>query len=130
MSDPAISINAHLGLAYPERGRPREPWYETWVRDRLAWLRRPLASRSGRFRAICSAVAVQAAPVQGLTDAALAATALTLGRQLRRDGFRLPLVARAFALVQEAAGRRLGVRHYDVQLIGGWVLLQGAIAEM
>lgn len=36
----------------------------------------------------------------------------------------------AFAVVREAAKRVLGLRHYDVQLIGGFVLLEGSIAEM
>ncbi len=36
----------------------------------------------------------------------------------------------AFAVVREAAKRTIGLRHYDVQLIGGVVLHQGKIAEM
>jgi len=36
----------------------------------------------------------------------------------------------AFALVREAARRAIGLRHYDVQIIGGTVLHQGKIAEM
>lgn len=36
----------------------------------------------------------------------------------------------AFAVVREAAGRTIGQRHYDVQLIGGMVLHEGRIAEM
>lgn len=36
----------------------------------------------------------------------------------------------AFAVVREAAKRTLGQRHFDVQLIGGMILHQGAIAEM
>lgn len=36
----------------------------------------------------------------------------------------------AFAVVREAAKRVLGLRHYDVQLIGGFVLYDGAIAQM
>lgn len=36
----------------------------------------------------------------------------------------------AFALVREASMRTLGMRHFDVQLIGGFVLHQGKIAEM
>lgn len=36
----------------------------------------------------------------------------------------------AFAIVREAAKRVLGLRHYDVQLIGGLVLLEGGIAQM
>lgn len=38
--------------------------------------------------------------------------------------------AEAFAVVREAAKRILGMRHYDVQLLGGLALLDGKIAEM
>ena len=40
------------------------------------------------------------------------------------------LVPEAFALVREASRRKLGLRHFDVQLIGGLALHQGKIAEM
>src|SRR5918911_785781 len=40
------------------------------------------------------------------------------------------LLAPAFATVREAAKRTLGMRHFDVQLIGGMVLHEGRIAEM
>src|SRR6185369_8767369 len=36
----------------------------------------------------------------------------------------------AFATVREASKRTIGLRHYDVQLVGGAVLHRGAIAEM
>ncbi|MGA7986636.1 MAG: preprotein translocase subunit SecA, partial [Burkholderiales bacterium] len=35
-----------------------------------------------------------------------------------------------FALVREAARRNVGQRHFDVQLIGGWAMLNGMLAEM
>ncbi len=41
-----------------------------------------------------------------------------------------PAVVPAFALVREAGRRTLGMRHFDVQLIGGLVLHEGKIAEM
>jgi len=40
------------------------------------------------------------------------------------------ILPEAFALVREASKRTLGLRHYDVQMIGGIVLHQGRIAEM
>src|SRR5690242_7831102 len=40
------------------------------------------------------------------------------------------ILPEAFAVVREASRRVLGLRHYDVQLIGGMVLHQGKIAEM
>ena len=40
------------------------------------------------------------------------------------------LLPEAFAVVREAAKRTLGMRHFDVQLVGGMVLHDGKIAEM
>jgi preprotein translocase subunit SecA len=52
-------------------------------------------------------------------------------RERARNGEQLDdLLPEAFALVREAARRTLGQRHFDVQLIGGMVLDDGAIAEM
>ncbi|MBJ80595.1 MAG: preprotein translocase subunit SecA [Myxococcales bacterium] len=41
-----------------------------------------------------------------------------------------PIMAEAFAVVREAARRTVGMRHFDVQMIGGMVLNEGKIAEM
>jgi len=52
-------------------------------------------------------------------------------RERARNGESLDeLLFECFALVREAAKRSLGMRHFDVQLIGGMVLHDGAIAEM
>jgi len=52
-------------------------------------------------------------------------------RQRFQDGETLEqLLPEAFATVREASKRVLGMRHFDVQLIGGMVLNQGKIAEM
>jgi len=40
------------------------------------------------------------------------------------------LLPEAFALVREASKRTLGMRHFDMQLVGGMVLHQGKISEM
>jgi hypothetical protein len=40
------------------------------------------------------------------------------------------MVARSFAIIREAGTRTLGQRHYDVQLIGGYALVRGMVAEM
>jgi len=52
-------------------------------------------------------------------------------RQRLADGAELnSLLAEAFAVVREVSKRTLGLRHFDVQLIGGIVLYEGKIAEM
>jgi preprotein translocase subunit SecA len=54
-----------------------------------------------------------------------------LKKRLAKKGTTLDsLLPDAFALVREAADRVLGMRHFDVQLIGGMVLHEGDIAEM
>jgi preprotein translocase subunit SecA len=50
-------------------------------------------------------------------------------KQRLRDALE-PATVPAFALVREAGRRTLGMRHFDVQLIGGMVLHEGKIAEM
>ncbi len=41
-----------------------------------------------------------------------------------------PLCIQAFAIIREVSSRTLKQRHYDVQLMGGWAILQGQLAEM
>ena len=68
--------------------------------------------------------------VAALSDEQLRARTEEFRQQLA-DGATLDsLLAPAFATVREAAKRTLGQRHFDVQLVGGMVLNEGAIAEM
>ncbi len=68
--------------------------------------------------------------MQALPDAALQAKTAEFRARLA-DGATLDsLLPEAFAVVREAARRVLGLRHFDVQLIGGMVLHDGKIAEM
>ena len=63
-------------------------------------------------------------------DTQLLQAAQSLRPQLLRRGFVAPLVAQAFALTREVSARKLGMRHYDVQLMGGLAMLHGFLAEM
>ena len=68
--------------------------------------------------------------MQALDDSALQAKTAEL-RQQAADGKSMDdLMPMAFAVIREASNRTLGLRHYDVQLIGGMVLNSGKIAEM
>ena len=67
---------------------------------------------------------------KALTDAELAGKTASFRAQLA-DGTKIDaLLPEAFAVCREAARRVLGLRHFDVQLIGGMVLHDGKIAEM
>jgi len=65
-----------------------------------------------------------------LTDTALGAKTIEFRQRLERGETLDALLPEAFAVVREAARRALGMRHFDVQLIGGMVLNSGRIAEM
>ncbi len=63
-------------------------------------------------------------------DEELVSKARELGLQARHLGFSDRLVAQLFGITREMSGRTLGMKHFDCQLIGGWILLQGRVAEM
>ncbi|WP_342360405.1 preprotein translocase subunit SecA [Terrarubrum flagellatum] len=65
-----------------------------------------------------------------LSDEALAARTVAFRKELEEGKTLDDILIPAFATVREAAKRTLGQRHFDVQLIGGMVLHEGAIAEM
>ena len=65
-----------------------------------------------------------------LTDSELRAKSLKLRKQYETDQNLDALISESFALTREASQRTLGLRHFDVQLIGGLVLNDQKIAEM
>ncbi|EKM98600.1 MULTISPECIES: preprotein translocase subunit SecA [unclassified Acidocella] len=68
--------------------------------------------------------------LQALDDAALAAKTTEFKARIEAGESLDELLEEAFAVVREASRRVLGMRHFDVQLIGGMVLHEGRIAEM
>src|SRR3979409_1714440 len=68
--------------------------------------------------------------VAALSDEALRAKKGEFVARLAQGAGLDDLLPEAFAVVREAGKRVLGMRHFDVQLIGGMVLHEGRIAEM
>ncbi len=67
---------------------------------------------------------------QAMTDAELRGQTAEFRRRLEAGETLDDILVEAFAVCREGGKRFLGMRHYDVQLIGGMVLHSGAIAEM
>ena len=65
-----------------------------------------------------------------LTDTEIRAKSVELRKRYQQNNNLDLITAEAFALTREASLRTLGLRHYDVQLLGGLVLNSGKIAEM
>jgi preprotein translocase subunit SecA len=70
------------------------------------------------------------AQCETLSDEALRAKTIEFRERLEAGETIDNLLVEAFAVVREASRRTTGLRHYDVQLIGGVVLHRGVIAEM
>jgi len=68
--------------------------------------------------------------IQSLTDDELKGKTAEFRRRIEDGETVDDLLPEAFAVVRETSMRTLGLRHFDVQLIGGMVLHQGKIAEM
>ena len=128
MSSLTLPAEALIG-AYPERAEEQPDSL-----DRVAaWVLGPVARRRRareRWRQFPSLVGRYGRELRTRSDAELLAGAQTIGGELRVGGYPDDLVARAFAVVREVASRTLGQRHFNVQLVGGRILLEGMVAEM
>jgi preprotein translocase subunit SecA len=68
--------------------------------------------------------------MKALSDEQLKAKTAEFQNRLKNGETVNQILPEAFAVCREASRRVLGMRHYDVQLIGGYVLNRGSIAEM
>jgi preprotein translocase subunit SecA len=95
-------------------------------------LKNPFNSNSliNKYQNLISQINILESRFETLTDSELRAKNLTLKKQYETTQNLNPLIAESFALTREASRRTLGLRHFDVQLIGGLVLNDKKIAEM
>jgi preprotein translocase subunit SecA len=83
-----------------------------------------------RMRKIVDAINAFEPTISALSDAEIAAKTTEFKQRYRDSATLDSLLPEAFAVCREASKRALGMRHYDVQLIGGITLHEGRIAEM
>ncbi|MEY4215076.1 MAG: hypothetical protein RL458_3302 [Pseudomonadota bacterium] len=97
-------------------------------------LKKIFGSRNERllrqYRKTVEAINALEPDVQKLSDEALAGRTVEFRERIARGEALDSLLPEAFAVCREASVRALGMRHFDVQLIGGMVLHYGKIAEM
>ncbi|MGB2923797.1 MAG: preprotein translocase subunit SecA, partial [Limnothrix sp.] len=97
----------------------------------------PNARKLKKFQPLVAEINLLAEDFEKLTDEELAQKTLEFREKLDKsesdeetEEILDEILPEAFALVREAGGRVLGMRHFDVQLLGGIVLHKGQIAEM
>jgi preprotein translocase subunit SecA len=98
------------------------------------WLARLFGSRNQRlvsqYTGTVRSINAFEPALQALSDAEIADKTRQFREQLAAGKTVDDLLPEAFAVVREASRRTLGLRHFDVQLIGGMVLHDGKISEM
>lgn len=97
-------------------------------------LKKIFGSRNDRlirqYTAVVRQINALEAGLAALSDEALRAKTDEFKRRFANGESLDALLPEAFAVVREAGKRALGMRHFDVQLIGGMALHHGKIAEM
>jgi len=95
-------------------------------------LKNPFTKNSilNKYKSLINQINTLEEDLKELTDSELRAKSLKLRKQYETDQNLDALISESFALTREASQRTLGLRHFDVQLIGGLVLNDQKIAEM
>jgi preprotein translocase subunit SecA len=115
---------------YPQREDLRDGWLERTAASITGFVRQRVAGRRAGHAEFLARVSAEAQALHGLTNPQIKERVPELRRRLYSEGLQEELVARVFAMAREAADRLLHMRPFDVQLVGGRVMLEGKIAEM
>nr|YP_009496331.1 preprotein-translocase subunit a [Guinardia striata]AWT38903.1 preprotein-translocase subunit a [Guinardia striata] len=87
-------------------------------------------SIANKYKDLVNQINALESTMQELTDSELRTKTFQLKTQYKTEQDLTSIIAESFAITREASSRTLGLRHFDVQLIGGLVLNEGRIAEM
>jgi preprotein translocase subunit SecA len=87
-------------------------------------------SVTNQYQALINQINALENNLKTLTDTELRNKTFQLKKQYQQEQDLDSLIAESFAITREASLRTLGLRHFDVQLIGGLVLNSGKIGEM
>jgi len=115
---------------YPERDDRAPGRIENAFSALQGYLARLSSDRQSGLRKVSAGIGRSGEALTALDSAQLDKLRIELRRRFRSRGLSDPLCIRAFALIRELAERTLHLRHYDSQLMSGWVMLHGQLAEM
>ena len=90
----------------------------------------PNEKKITRYRTLVNEVNALGVNISNLTDKELQQKTISLTKKISESSDFKNTLPEAFAVVKEASFRVLGLKHFDVQLLGGIILHEGKIAEM
>jgi preprotein translocase subunit SecA len=115
---------------YPEQQDRLLPWPEALLAKVNRRITKQRLTSSARLRQLVVQVEQAAETINNQSETEFTDQLSTLRQRLHAEGLTEELIIRSFAIVREAASQILGKRHYDVQVIGGWLMINGMLAEM
>ena len=116
--------------AYPVKKQEKTKWIDRLVQrfHRLSFSVSNTQQKSNRL--MLENVNAHNEAMVCLSEVELDKYIVEIKRDLHRKGLKNEVLYRAFAIIKEVARRELKMPHYDSQLTGGWIMMQGMIAEM
>lgn len=127
--EPLPHPGVYFGV-YPYRPEREKGGLENFFDHITRFSVKPEAAQKKQWQKFTRRIEAMDKPLGKLSERGLDSWILDIKRKLRHKGLSQEITARAFATIREVAGRQVGMKHFDSQLIGGWVMLQGMIAEM
>lgn len=115
---------------YPERGDRESGLIDRSFSVLQGTLARLSIDRQNGLKKIVAAIGRQGETLKTFNSASITALTSELRKKFRVQGLSAQLCMHSFALIREMSARTLQQRHYDVQLMSGWVMLRGQLAEM
>jgi preprotein translocase subunit SecA len=116
--------------SYPERDDQDSGWIDQSFNSLLGTLSRLSIDRRTPLHKVVNEINSKGEALTTLDSVQLDNLRIELRRLFRSRGLNPSLCIRAFALIREISTRAIHLRHYDSQLMGGWVMLHGQLAEM
>ena len=129
MSELSLKPGVSLG-SYPQRLEQPLDDLESFVHGKFERLRSRIARKRRSQKYVARRVHQYEAALKSRSEEKFDRVLEELRGQLHREGLKEALIIEAFAVIREASARTLGKSHFDVQLYGGWLMMNGMLAEM
>ena len=132
-SDRAALLAPHPGIyygQYPEKKQHTPGWLEATVQRIKKHYLDSVKPHRKEHRNMLDRVCTTHKVIESMSDAQLDKWIIDIRRKLHSKGLTDELSCRAFATIKEVSKRELKMSHYDSQLLGGWIMMQGMVAEM
>jgi len=115
---------------YPEREHKDDGFIDNFVNSAIKLFSSDALFVSNAHRVFVKKVKKYEQRIISMDEQEIASFTQSLRNKLQSQGIQQNLAIEAFALIKEISYRTIGMRHYDVQVLGGWVMLNGMITEM